>query len=146
MQLYCESDSKYYLLDKFYGHSLDEEGLYKILRDFLCNGNKVRTELIHVLVKKLKILQETVERMHSYRLYASSLLIIYDGVSTSSDAPAQSNTSIDVRMIDFGNATNEQYCNDPVKYTGPDKGYLKGLITLVEFYEGLLTKQPSSPI
>lgn len=50
-----------------------------MLYDFLHNGTRFRSELIQPIVSRLSELIKCLEHLHSFRFYASSLLIIYDG-------------------------------------------------------------------
>ena len=45
---------------------------------------------------------------------------------------------LDVRMIDFCNTTHRHCIDDPVKYDGPDEGYLLGLTTIIDALETFL--------
>ena len=44
---------------------------------------------------------------------------------------------VDIRMIDFAHATHARCKNDPVKYSGPDKGYITGLNTLISAFQSM---------
>lgn len=50
-----------------------------MLYNFLHNGTRFRSELIQPIVSRLSELIKCLEDLHSFRFYASSLLIIYDG-------------------------------------------------------------------
>jgi hypothetical protein len=45
---------------------------------------------------------------------------------------------VDVRMIDFAHTTHARCRQDPVKYTGPDDGYILGLTTLISAFQSML--------
>ena len=44
---------------------------------------------------------------------------------------------VDVRMIDFAHATHSMCVRDPIKYSGPDEGYILGLNTLISAFRTL---------
>ena len=44
---------------------------------------------------------------------------------------------VDVRMIDFAHATHSMCVRDPIKYSGPDEGYILGLDTLISAFRTL---------
>ena len=51
-----------------------------------------------------------------------------------SETLADARKIADVRMIDFAHTTHGACVRDPVKYTGPDDGYLLGLSTLISAF------------
>ena len=55
------------------------ETLQQTLRDFLHNGVHFRQELIQPIISRLAALIACVRKLGTYRFYASSLLIMYDG-------------------------------------------------------------------
>ena len=55
------------------------DSLGKTLTDFLYNGNRYRLELLPQLIEKLRELREVIRHLDSYRLFSSSLLIMYEG-------------------------------------------------------------------
>ena len=44
---------------------------------------------------------------------------------------------VDVRMIDFAHTTHSKCVQDPIKYSGPDEGYILGLDTLISAFTAL---------
>ena len=42
-----------------------------------------------------------------------------------------------VRMIDFAHATHASCKQDPVRYSGPDEGYITGLNTLISVFHSM---------
>ena len=57
--------------------------------------------------------------------------------SQCSETLADARKIADVRMIDFAHTTHGACVRDPVKYTGPDEGYLLGLSTLISAFRKL---------
>ncbi|BFY99392.1 hypothetical protein BsWGS_02432 [Bradybaena similaris] len=79
MQVYQVDASAYHSVDKYHGRTLNEVSFKSMLYDFLHNGTRFRSELIQPIVSRLSELIKCLEHLHSFRFYASSLLIIYDG-------------------------------------------------------------------
>lgn len=65
--------------DKYFGRTLTESTFIDVLRDFLHNGQCLRRELLQHVLTRLGDLQKCLKELNSYRFYASSLLIMYDG-------------------------------------------------------------------
>lgn len=65
--------------DKYFGRTLTESTFIDVLRDFLHNGQCLRRELLQPVLTRLDDLQKCLKELNSYRFYASSLLIMYDG-------------------------------------------------------------------
>ena len=165
-------------MNKYDGGTLSADKLVKTLTDFLYNGVEHNVKLMLQLVEKLKQLREIIKRLDSFRLFSSSLLIMYDGGVSVVNGTEQLNGHtqsihnsfqseddhdslnatpdplnatpdpldttpgplIDIRMIDFGNATNSCFTTDLVKYDGPDEGYILGLSNIINVYEEFLKK------
>ena len=163
-------------MDKYYGRSFTPQAFCKLITDFLYSGKRYRWELFPDFIRKLKDLREVLKTQDSYRLFSSSLLIMYEGddqeensegtnesptvnghvttppssgghdcsslamVQSQGDDTLQKATRklLDVRMIDFCNTTHRHCVDDPVKYDGPDEGYLLGLTTIIDALETFL--------
>ena len=149
--------------DKYYGRKITgRTELFESLRKFVHNSKELRVDVIERLIDILQQLRDTICQMDSYRFYATSLLIIYEGVqhkdtlinrqerdSTNCTDIASlnllppivtnsTNSVVDVRMIDFANCTYQGCISDPVTYHGPDDGYLLGLNTLISAFESFI--------
>jgi inositol-hexakisphosphate kinase len=108
--------------------SIDEFRLSLI--QFIDNGHQKRLDILPEIIQRLESLYIIINSLLKYRFYSGSLLIVYDG-------SFQSN-HIDVRMIDFANTirgTNDESLSN---HTGPDKGYLFGLESLIKFFREIL--------
>lgn len=124
-------------MDKYYGRSLDSNGFYQVLQDFFYKSipdTTTSNRLVSKLLEKLKQLLTVVQALDSYRFYSSSLLIFYEGCGHE-----DTRDIVDVRMIDFSNVTCKHFASDLVVYNGPDEGYIKGLTTIITYYEHLLS-------
>ncbi|XP_005110803.1 uncharacterized protein LOC101845584 [Aplysia californica] len=79
MQVYQTSSGIYKNYDKFHGRTLTDASFKAMLYEFLHNGQRFRSELLRPIIRRLSQLISCLGDLSSYRFYASSLLIIYDG-------------------------------------------------------------------
>ena len=165
-QRYDSVKRMYVFQDKYVGRKLDADGFHSALRQFLFNGRRHRTDLIPDIVRMLEQLRTVVSEQDSYRFFSSSLLMVYEGDDdeTSPDeghvdiwpnglhpspcslehSPEDLTTArkrVDIRMIDFAHTTHQGFVNDPVRYQGPDKGYILGLSTLIDAFNRMADEQ-----
>lgn len=68
------------------------------MRNFFVCGEVNRVDIIPVILQKLEIFLHWFRTQTSLRLFATSLLIVYDGDSTHKSMPLE---SVDVRLVDF---------------------------------------------
>lgn len=110
MQVFREDLGLYLYKDKYYGRKVDEDGLRESLHEFFHNGLVLRTIAIEAVLKKLENLKAAVEQQTSFRFYATSLLISYEGCSgrTSLHVPHHIST-VDEEIVSSGNMET----NDP---------------------------------
>ncbi|KAG0002962.1 hypothetical protein BGZ65_002156 [Modicella reniformis] len=90
MQVYNITTGHFLFQNKYYGRKLTKETLPLTLREFLFNGSEVVLNHIPILQRKLRDLAKIIKSLNGYRFYASSLLIYYDGDSTSIGASCHS--------------------------------------------------------
>ncbi|NXF12913.1 IP6K3 kinase, partial [Smithornis capensis] len=147
MQVYQADTGHFLCKDKYFGRRLSPEGFRQALRQFLCSGNQLRTELLEPIILRLKALLAVIRKQSSYRFYSSSLLIIYDGQEHKDSTAALDHhlpfpkahgtnpSRIDVRMIDFAHTTFRGSKSDPAPYDGPDHGYIFGLENLIKILQ-----------
>jgi len=128
-------------LDKTWGRSLNEENISDGLQLFLSGaGSSQRSELIKKqILTKLYAIQDLFMSQTRFRFYASSILILYDGISPeeigsqgssdSDDDPKHATLPlVDVRMIDFAHVFDgEPNCLD--------ENYLFGINNLIATFE-----------
>ncbi|KAF9945601.1 hypothetical protein BGZ72_001179 [Mortierella alpina] len=89
MQVYNITTGRFLFQNKYYGRKLTKETLPLTLRQFLFNGSEVMLTHIPLLLRKLKGLAKIIKNLNGYRFYGSSLLIYYDGDSSSDMPQAQ---------------------------------------------------------
>ncbi|KAK9478192.1 hypothetical protein V1514DRAFT_347751 [Lipomyces japonicus] len=135
MQVWDAEAQAYIYQDKYYGRTLRagpefEASLYR----FLYDGKSEQSVLYHIptILQKLEEITRIIEKLVGYRLYGSSLLLMYDG--------ALEKPGIMLRIIDFAQciAAEEPLPANtmfPPRHPGkPDLGYLRGLKTLKQYF------------
>ncbi|KAJ2397408.1 inositol polyphosphate kinase kcs1, partial [Coemansia sp. RSA 2603] len=137
LQVFKADRNRYLFQDKYYGRSLNKFTFQRSLLEFLDNGQNVAAFLVPSLLVKLRSLYRTVEQMHGFRFFGSSLLLVYDGASLGSGhaetatatgrrniigdrrqsaATSETAAHIDLRIIDFVNCS---FVVDPDVYAEP---------------------------
>lgn len=127
---------------------------------FFFDGKEYHLDVIKELVKRLQKLRDTISQLDTYRFFSTSLLLLYEGkrkaertdisngsISTKTSNPSPCETHpplVEAKLIDFENLTHGSYTNDPIKYTGPDSGAIKGLTTIIVFLQSILLTQTTS--
>lgn len=89
MQTWNVKKREYLFEDKYYGRDLKAGREFQdALTRFLYDGVSYRsvTKKIPIILEKLSKLESMIRRLKSYRFYASSLLILYDGDQESASA------------------------------------------------------------
>jgi hypothetical protein len=79
MQVYKRDVRSYLFQDKYFGRGLAPAALLRSLAGFLDDGICIRTSCIPSILSKLHALAQIVHSLDSFRFYASSLLLLYDG-------------------------------------------------------------------
>lgn len=155
MQVYNVLNQSYTFEDKYFGRDLRAGKEFRdALTRFFYDGIGHATALKHIpqLLEKITNLDCIIRALPRYRLYASSLLMIYDrgdadesGKSrptTHADSKEESNQTrypdIKLKIVDFANCVTAEDLDDilkrkPCPPSHPediDRGYLRGLRTL----------------
>ncbi|KAH3952670.1 kinase [Parastagonospora nodorum] len=154
MQIWNVKTQSYVFEDKYYGRDLKagkefQDALKKFFWDG--TGHKAATKHIPVILEKISQLERMVKKLPGYRLYASSLLMLYDRGDTEakdntngydSAAPAKPKfPEIKLKIVDFANCvTAEDPLPDdlpcpPKDPDGIDRGYLRGLRSLRLYFQ-----------
>ncbi|EEB10437.1 inositol hexaphosphate kinase, putative [Pediculus humanus corporis] len=158
MQVFQISSKHYLCRNKFYGRTLSVSGFQQALVQFLHNGVRFRSDVLPVLIRRLEELFTVLGRQETVRLYTTSLLLLYEGddfvqesdprnsktltetlvrtLSRKSDSSYNSEPNVDVKMIDFAHSTHKAL-EDPVVYSGPDRGFLFGLEKLINMLKSI---------
>ncbi len=140
MQVWDAAKQQFFIKDKYYGRRV-RGGLQfcKSLAKFLYDGKLNYSIIRHIphLIFKIEALAKVFKTLAGYRLYGSSILLMYDGIPTEGN----SQTQILVKIIDFAQSV---IAEDAMKSTAlvppahpslPDMGYLRGLRTLVLYFK-----------
>lgn len=164
MQVWNARLHEYVFEDKYAGRDIHagrefQDALLRFLSDGVSSANTLRH--IPLLLEKLSKLEKIIVKLPGYRFYASSLLVLYDGEdeqedtkdlkeaipssrSTSKDREGRiSNSSIDIRLVDFANCVSgedklPEDCPCPPKDRDRvDKGYIRGLKSLRRYLHGI---------
>lgn len=128
LQVYKEALNQYAFLNKYEGRKLTEAQISDALLYFLGNGSVAHLHLLRMLIDKLSELRDLMEEFRHIRMYASSILLLYDAFDP---------REIQVKQIDFEHCYAEQNDDLYVKMdgkefqSGPDAGYILGLENLI---------------
>ncbi|KAK9322634.1 hypothetical protein V1517DRAFT_346096 [Lipomyces orientalis] len=135
MQVWKVNEQQYIYQDKYFGRKVHAGAEFRdCLRLFLTGGGSDTALLRYVprILRKLNEIEKIIKRLVGYRLYGSSLLLMYDA--------CDDNSKINLRIIDFAQcvAPEETSLNNascPPKYPDqPDMGYLRGVNTLKQYF------------
>ena len=114
-------------MDKYLGRLINVGAFKQSVLSFFDNGTHYLLGHVPSILYQLSRLLVLIKKMTTARLYASSLLIFYDG-DINSKREAQ------IKMIDFANCFTQVPPNAlyPPTTSGPDHGFMKGLETLIK--------------
>ncbi|KAE8380850.1 hypothetical protein BDV26DRAFT_114466 [Aspergillus bertholletiae] len=168
MQTWNVKKQEYTFEDKYFGRDLKSGREFQdALTRFLYDGVSYTSvaKKIPVILEKLSKLENMIRKLKRYRLYASSLLILYDGEQSSPEKVPQDDKSADgkriplqrrasdeghnnidvqLKIVDFANCItgeDEISPNAPCPPHHPDdidRGYLRGLRTLRMYFQRIL--------
>ncbi|KAA8652689.1 hypothetical protein EYZ11_007963 [Aspergillus tanneri] len=164
MQTWNVKKQEYSFEDKYFGRDLKsgrefQDALTRFLYDGVSYTSVARK--IPVILDKLSMLENMIRRLKRYRLYASSLLILYDGEQARplDDVRAESqrdplhhravddghnNADVQLKIVDFANCVTgeDEIPSDapcPPKHPDDiDRGYLRGLRTLRMYFQRIV--------
>lgn len=138
MQVWNAKSNSYIFEDKYFGRDLKAGREFQsALTRFLYDGKAENSILRHIptILEKLRALEVMIRGLPGYRFYASSLLMLYDGMDH--------DRQIDLKIVDFANCVTAEdslssstSCppKDPI---GVDRGYLRGLRTLQRYIQSI---------
>ena len=168
MQTWNVKKQEYSFEDKYFGRDLSSgrefrDALTRFLYDGVSYGSV--TKKIPVILEKLLKLESMIRKLKSYRLYASSLLILYDGEQTAAEKVSNidlqngnkrnplhrrvsddghNNMDVQLKIVDFANCvTGEDELPEdarcPPRHPDDiDRGYVRGLRTLRMYFQRIL--------
>lgn len=138
LQVWNKAKKKYFIKDKYFGRSLRSGTPFaKILAKFLYDGISSLSILTRIpsIIEQLRDLHKSFGNLNGYRMYGSSVLLMYDGSASIQEA------AIKVHIIDFAQSmigddiANNKYNKPPKHPSAPDKGYLRGLESLIRYFQ-----------
>ncbi|KAL2833604.1 hypothetical protein BJY01DRAFT_90679 [Aspergillus pseudoustus] len=169
MQTWNVKKQEYTFEDKYFGRDLKSGREFQdALTRFLYDGISYLSvaKKIPVILEKLAKLENMIRKLKRYRLYASSLLILYDGeqgpsqkpppleppASTNGRNPLQrrvsddghNNIDVQLKIVDFANCITGEDELSPDAPCPPqhpddiDRGYLRGLRTLRMYFQRIM--------
>ncbi|KAL4998702.1 hypothetical protein BDV10DRAFT_166653 [Aspergillus recurvatus] len=169
MQTWNVKKQEYIFEDKYFGRDLKSGREFQdALTRFLYDGVSYLSvaKKIPVILDKLAKLENMIRKLKRYRLYASSLLILYDGEQNSQRRPCQheagsndnvrnhlqrrisedghNNTIVSLKIVDFANCVTGEDELSPDARCPPqhpddiDRGYLRGLRTLRMYFQRIM--------
>ncbi|KAL2865150.1 inositol polyphosphate kinase KCS1 [Aspergillus lucknowensis] len=169
MQTWNVKKQEYAFEDKYFGRDLKsgrefQDALTRFLYDGISYSSVAKK--IPVILEKLAKLENMIRRLKRYRLYASSLLILYDGEQRPSQRSPQveavadstvrqnlqrrasddghNNFNVQLKIVDFANCiTGEDELSPDVPCPPQhpddiDRGYLRGLRTLRMYFQRIM--------
>lgn len=144
MQAWDVAKQTYCYQDKYFGRRVRAGPQFRAcLQKFLYNGCDKYSILKHIpkLLTRLQELELIVQKLNGYRMYGSSLLLMYDG-APSPDKQDGHAGEITLRIIDFAQCITAEDPRPPGTATcpprhpgAPDRGYLRGLRTLQRYFK-----------
>jgi hypothetical protein len=129
--------------DKYFGRRITVGyQFFRSLARFLYDGVTIYSIVKHIpkLIESFKELVETFEKLIDYRLYGSSILLMYD---SERDRKNRGESTVIVRLIDFAQCVigdgkfSQQTTFPPVHKGKPDVGYIRGLKSLIYYYSAM---------
>lgn len=138
MQTWDPKREEYFYQNKYFGRRVRAGPQFRAcLRKYLYNGSNSYSILRHIpkILTRIHELKLIIEQLKGYRMYGSSLLLMYDA------NPTSSNSEITLRIIDFAQCITAE---DPLPVgatcpprhaNSPDRGYLRGLTTLQRYFK-----------
>ncbi|PWY66080.1 inositol hexaphosphate kinase Kcs1 [Aspergillus heteromorphus CBS 117.55] len=169
MQTWNVKKQEYSFEDKYFGRDLKSgRDFQDALTRFLYDGASYRSvaKKIPVILDKLAKLENMIRRLKRYRLYASSLLILYDGDPNNTGQASQETNGrsgrpnmrdtlqrknsddgymdVQLKIVDFANCVTGEDELSPDAPCPPqhpddiDRGYLRGLRSLRMYFQRIL--------
>ncbi|OUM69195.1 hypothetical protein PIROE2DRAFT_38447 [Piromyces sp. E2] len=154
MQVYKAATDTTIFRNKYQGRNVSKENFNNEILSFFDNGEKLLIHYIPDIIAQLKELYSIIEKLKTFRLYSSSLLLYYDGSwGTKDDTDNHSKKRVKVKLIDFAhrhsndinnNSNSKEYVSvsyPPSHPNEPDHGYLFGLKNLIKVFETIYSEK-----
>jgi len=166
-QRFSVSNDSFEMFDKYVGRQADESELRHLLEKFFTNGRLLRKDVINNVLREICRIKKSLLELEEYRLYSSSILIIYEGLvhqeyfhhegysdtensvdselfeeevfrTQRQDSPHSKKDDVKIKIIDFANVSLPSVEGSETLHEGPDRGFLMGLDNLYEILDSLL--------
>jgi hypothetical protein len=158
MQVYNVKSQSYTFEDKYFGRDLKAGQEFKdALKRFFFDGIGHAQALKHIasVLEKINILYRIIQKLPGYRLYASSLLLIYDRGDADENGKLRTEQNgehsralpypdIKLKIVDFANCVTAEDAEvvrskkcPPRHMDAVDSGYLRGLRSLRLYFRGI---------
>lgn len=138
LQVWNQATQKYFMKDKYFGRKLRSGAPFaKALAKFLYDGSTSYSIICKIppIIRLLKELHSDFQDLKGYRMYGSSILLMYDGALSAREA------QIKIHIIDFAQSVigddvdYHSYRKPPKHPELADMGYLKGLRSLIAYFK-----------
>ncbi|KAG5420594.1 KCS1 [Candida metapsilosis] len=138
LQIFKYNDHRL-IRDKYFGRRIKIGVQFcKVLAKFLYNGKCIYSILFRIpqLIEQLQALYSIFNNLPGYRMYGSSILLIYEGGAVQQDQP------VNVRIIDFAQSViseeEKEHANIPPSHPNlVDYGYLRGIHSLIFYFTSI---------
>lgn len=165
MQAWNVKKQEYIFEDKYFGRDLKSGREFQdALTRFLYDGVSYTSvaKKIPIILEKISLLEHMIRKLDRYRLYASSLLILYDGEQATppptpnrptgerpglrrrASEDGHNNIDVQLKIVDFANCVTGEDKLPPDTPCPPhypqdiDRGYLRGLRTLRMYFQRIM--------
>ncbi|CDK28848.1 unnamed protein product [Kuraishia capsulata CBS 1993] len=136
MQIWQHREARFISRDKYFGRKVKVgEEFARCIARFLYDGKSKMSVVRHLpaLIREVESLHQEFSKLDDYRMYGSSLLLMYDA--------GKSGSKLFVKIIDFAQCV---IAEEPIPETAtfpprnpgkPDAGYLRGLKSLLFYFK-----------
>lgn len=110
------------------------------MRLFFSDGKRLRISVLEEICEKIQRLKSSLLNLDCYRLYGSSVVIIYEGVKTREEEKGDCNQDnmrqdddvisvrCDLRVVDFAHCI---FSEEDIANAEPDDGFIFGLTNIL---------------
>lgn len=149
MQVWDVEKGEFWYKDKYFGRQVRAGPQFRAcLARFLYNGQNAYSILRHIpkIISQLNQLFDIVSKLEGYRLYGSSLLLMYEGKNE-----GEGESDIKLKIIDFAQCVTAEdvhrKTSAPVQHPSePDKGFLKGIRSLKASFQDIWSEIVGKPL